>query len=109
VKPAVGWTTMTETASLAGSADAVAMNDDTAIVGVSDTLVSEAFVYDLLPATYPGDIDGDHDVDNADTTLFADVLIGLDTDVIHVGRADMDCSGTADGLDLQPFVDLLLD
>lgn len=36
------------------------------------------------------------------------VLLGLDTDECRVTAADLDRSGTADGLDIQPFVNLLL-
>ena len=56
----------------------------------------------------PGDIDGDGDRDMTDVGVFIDVLLDLDTDPHHVAASDINQSGTADGLDIQPFVDLLL-
>jgi len=56
----------------------------------------------------PGDIDGDADVDDADTTLFVAVLLGLETDPTYVARCDLNDSGTADRLDIQGLVAALL-
>jgi hypothetical protein len=56
-----------------------------------------------------GDLDGDCDVDLDDAPPFTAVLLGTDTDPEHIAAADIDGSGSADGLDIQPFVDLLLD
>jgi hypothetical protein len=55
-----------------------------------------------------GDIDNDGDTDMVDANLFVAVLLGLDTNPAHVAAADLDCSGIADGLDIQPFINLLL-
>lgn len=65
-------------------------------------------VPDECDASPPGDIDGDGDVDQDDTTVFISVLLGTDVDPGHMNRADLDSSGTADGLDVHPFVDALL-
>ncbi|MEE8171027.1 MAG: dockerin type I domain-containing protein [Phycisphaerae bacterium] len=56
----------------------------------------------------PGDIDGDGDVDAIDAGLFADVLLGTDTDPDHVQRSDLDGSGFPDGDDAQLFINELL-
>lgn len=55
-----------------------------------------------------GDIDGDSDADMDDVTVFVSVLLGLDVDPYHVAASDVNLSGVADGLDVQPFVDLLV-
>jgi hypothetical protein len=55
-----------------------------------------------------GDLDTDGDTDMVDASLFVAVLLGSDTDPAHIAAADLDCSGVVDGLDIQPFVDLLL-
>jgi len=55
-----------------------------------------------------GDLDGDGAVTSADVPIFVDVLLGNDTDPQHVAAADLNVSGTADGDDVQAFVDLLL-
>lgn len=55
-----------------------------------------------------GDVNGDGHVDLDDVSYFVAVLLGTDTDPAHVANADVDCSGAADGADIQPFVDLLL-
>ncbi len=67
-----------------------------------DTLL-QAFVDAALD---PGDMDADGDVDIDDLPLFVDVLVGLDPD--HVARADMNGDGLANGLDIQPFANVLL-
>lgn len=51
-----------------------------------------------------GDLDDDGDIDSDDLLLFADVLLEFDADHVHVSRADMNCSGNVDGLDIQRFV-----
>lgn len=58
----------------------------------------------LVAVPLPGDIDGDGDVDTFDAGLLADVLIGADTDPAHISRSDLNDDETADGLDVQPFV-----
>ena len=58
------------------------------------------------PAT--GDIDIDGAVDSDDAALLVSVLIGAEGDPDLVGRADVDCSASLDGADIQRFVELLL-
>lgn len=56
----------------------------------------------------PGDIDGDGDVDFDDLAAFVAVLVDAPMAPEHVGRSDLDHSGSADGLDTQIFVDVIL-
>ncbi len=55
-----------------------------------------------------GDVNADTFVNLGDSPFFVDVLIGADTDPGRVQRSDMNCDGTANGLDVQPFVDAVL-
>ncbi|MFO0972612.1 MAG: hypothetical protein U1A27_04105 [Phycisphaerae bacterium] len=61
----------------------------------------------VIPGVH-GDIDGDGDVDATDAGLLAAVLVGLDSDPLHVARADVDCDGSRDGRDVAPFVDAII-
>jgi len=54
------------------------------------------------------DIDGDGVADLEDVTVFVNVLLGLDVDPDHVAASDVNLCGAADGLDVQPFVGLLV-
>jgi hypothetical protein len=55
-----------------------------------------------------GDLDGDNDCDADDLTVFVTVLLDPTVDVGLALLADVNCDGTADGLDVQPFVDAML-
>lgn len=61
----------------------------------------------LVPFT-PGDIDGDGDCDSEDLQVFIDVLIGLDSNAVHVAASDMNHDGIADGNDVPGFVVVLM-
>ncbi|HKQ47852.1 MAG TPA: metallophosphoesterase [Phycisphaerae bacterium] len=63
--------------------------------------------FDLIKPP-PGDIDADGDVDFVDLDLFVAVLLEQETDTGRISRADLDGSGTPDGLDAQPFAAALL-
>lgn len=56
----------------------------------------------------PGDPNNDGSLDMADLDVFVSVLLGLDTDVLHVAGSDMDCSGSVDGEDINPLLAALL-
>lgn len=87
----------------------VAIFGDIALMGANQesnaggTGAGSVYVFDLNFYAL-GDLDADDDVDMIDTAILADVLVGADTDALHVSRADLNCSGTADGLDIQPYV-----
>ncbi|MFO0972917.1 MAG: hypothetical protein U1A27_05705 [Phycisphaerae bacterium] len=51
-----------------------------------------------------GDIDGDGDVDATDQAIFVNVLMGMDTDPLHVARSNLNGDGGIDGRDAQLFV-----
>ncbi len=55
-----------------------------------------------------GDVNGDKSVDLDDAAAMAGALIDANADAGHVARADLNCSGNADGPDIQALVDLLL-
>lgn len=58
------------------------------------------------PAT--GDLNDDQVLDSDDIEIFVDVLLEADNDPMRVDRADVNCSGSADGNDILPFVCILL-
>lgn len=55
-----------------------------------------------------GDLDESGVVDMGDLMTLVDVLTGLDEDAMHFERADVDCSGVADGADVAAFVERVL-
>lgn len=59
----------------------------------------------VLGCPHTGDLDNDSDIDEIDAAILVDVLLENDADPLHVDRADVDCSGAADGMDIAPFVD----
>lgn len=59
-------------------------------------------------APVTGDIDGDGQVDMTDAELLVAILLGQETEPGRVAASDVNLSGTSDGLDIQPFIDLLL-
>jgi hypothetical protein len=54
------------------------------------------------------DVNNDGNVDLNDVAPFTNVLLGLDTDPLHMVRADANCDGFDDGLDIAPFIDAIL-
>ncbi|MBN2560898.1 MAG: SUMF1/EgtB/PvdO family nonheme iron enzyme [Phycisphaerae bacterium] len=56
-----------------------------------------------------GDMDFDGDVDFDDLAVFVPILLGSDTDPCRICKADMNGDGLTNGLDIQPFIDALLD
>lgn len=55
-----------------------------------------------------GDLNNDGAVSLADLDSFVAVLLGVDADAYHMSAADVDGSGTADGKDIQLFVNTVL-
>lgn len=53
-----------------------------------------------------GDINADNVRDGTDFSLFIDVLLGIDTNELHVSRTDVNIDGKADGKDVQAWVSL---
>jgi hypothetical protein len=70
--------------------------------------IDDVEIWGIASVPVPGDLDGDGDVDEGDTAIFIAVLFGTDAEPEHMARADLNHSGTADGLDVHPFVDALL-
>lgn len=58
-------------------------------------------------ATLEGDIDCDGDVDVVDATTLVDVLLDSDTTPCHVAAADLDISGSRNGIDIQLMLEKL--
>jgi FG-GAP repeat protein len=89
---------------------AVALDGNIAIIGArqddhaAGTNAGAAYVF-VLNCNVDGDMDGDGDSDADDIGIFVSVLIDVDTDPDHVLRADMNGSGQANGLDIEPFVE----
>ena len=55
-----------------------------------------------------GDVSGNCVINLDDLPLFADVLIGVDTDAGHVARSDINGVDGPNGADIQGFIDLLV-
>lgn len=55
-----------------------------------------------------GDLDGDGDVDHADSDLFIAALLGTPQSPVHVTRSDLNGDGGANGDDIPAFVAALL-
>lgn len=60
------------------------------------------------PADCAADIDGDLDVDMADSSAFVNVLLGTPLHPSHVVPSDLNASGAANAADVQLFVNALL-
>ncbi len=73
---------------------------------VLDAISRELSVQAVIHCT--GDFNGDFDVTTADISAFAQVLTGADTHPARRDAADVNCDGSANGNDIQPFVDAIL-
>jgi hypothetical protein len=60
-----------------------------------------------VPPT-PGDLNGDGAVDDSDVNVMVDVLLGLITDPVIVGKCDLNGDGSSDGLDVQSLISILI-
>ena len=89
---------------------AVAADDTVVLIGQdlnNQQTIEAGTVYAFAAPPSKGDIDDDGDVDLADASILADVLIGVDSSPIHGSRADMNCDGTPDGRDITYFVNII--
>lgn len=77
-------------------------------LGVGAPYVARWNMLDPPDTPAAGDINGDGTVDDVDAVLFTSVLLGTDTNVVHIGRCDLNADGVANGRDAQPFVSALL-
>lgn len=113
----VSWTPPTAqdncgSAGLVGShspGDLFAMGVTTVTYVATDSTGNQAMCsFDVTVAAFP-DLDEDGFVTlNEDAPILIDVLFGLDTTPIRLLRADTNCDGLNNGLDIQGFVDALL-
>lgn len=69
------------------------------------TSLTATLTVDPLPL---GDVNGDCSTNLLDIPPFVNVLIGTETNPGFMARANVDGQGDADGMDIQVFVDLLL-
>jgi len=80
------------------------------LVQVFDNNIPDFRMVILTPISsdLAGDIDGDGDVDAVDQALFVSVLLGDDVDPLHVQRSDLSADGSANGGDVQAFINAIL-
>jgi hypothetical protein len=77
-------------------------------IPATNSVTGESGMILLTPVALAGDLNGDWAVNVADVAVVVDVLLGLDTAPATVERCDLNGDGVADGLDLQPFTQLLI-
>lgn len=87
----------------------IAVSDED-IPGESSTVLTLSLEVTIEEVIIPviGDVDCDGDVDMDDVVALCGVLLDIDGDPCHVAQADIDGSGSPDGLDIQPFLATLL-
>ncbi|HRW52915.1 MAG TPA: hypothetical protein P5081_08510 [Phycisphaerae bacterium] len=79
-----------------------------AITDLNEPQLPAVYVHDIRDLSYTGDLNDDGVVDSDDADILVEILLGIDVDPLHVSRADANCSGDVDGLDLQAFMARLL-
>lgn len=60
------------------------------------------------PGITQGDVDGNNVINLQDTTLFIQVLLGVDMNPDHVAASDMNCDGNVNGIDIPLHIDQLI-
>lgn len=83
--------------------------DDSGLNYLTVSEGSQPPIYHFQRILVPGDLDRDGDTDMDDVSVMVDVLLGVDANPVHWAAADVDDSGTVDGADIQPFVELLVE
>ena len=71
-------------------------------------MLDSPFANPWFAACGPGDPNGDGTLNPADINVFVAVLLGLDTNALHVAGSDMDCDGSVNGKDIAPLLAALL-
>ncbi len=71
-----------------------------------DVIAREVNIFIDIHCT--GDFNGDGLISTDDLTFFVNALSGDDPHPARQDAADINCDGAANGLDIQPFVDVLL-
>ncbi|MBK8268784.1 MAG: hypothetical protein IPK83_10970 [Planctomycetes bacterium] len=61
-----------------------------------------------IATSIAGDLNGDGLIDWTDQEIFVAVLLGDDTNALHVNASDLNLDGEVDGRDAQAFVDSVL-
>lgn len=79
-----------------------------AVDWANNAAVSVTKMYTVAAGTRSGDINADTLVNSVDAQILTDVLLGIDTNAAHVAESDMNCNGTANGDDVQPFVNAII-
>ncbi len=103
-----------------GRGDNAALVGDTAVIYIQEAqnppqqvatfVIQAAGVVENVnfPPILRGDFDFDGDVDLDDLQAFVPVLLGEDTDPVHIIVGDMDGNAKTNATDITPFVDALL-
>lgn len=71
-------------------------------------MLSSPFASPWFAICLAGDPNNDGSLNMADLNVFVAVLLGLDTDALHVAGSDMDCDGNVNGKDIAPLLAALL-
>lgn len=71
-------------------------------------MLSSPFASPWFAICLAGDPNNDGSLNMADLNVFVGVLLGLDTDALHVAGSDMDCDGNVNGKDIAPLLAALL-
>ena len=110
IRTVSGQLTRIDTATLAVSGP-IATNQTASMLvadAAGETLACPGMSSEVLTIITPPlqvcDIDGDGDIDGDDQTIFIAVLLGTDTNAVHIQRSDISGDGFANGADVSGFV-----
>ncbi|MFH1419098.1 MAG: DUF2961 domain-containing protein [Planctomycetota bacterium] len=88
--------------------DSIEVKIENQYAQVGSEWTSVAFWYERPEPEVPGDLDNTGDVEATDLAMFVDVLLGLDDEADRVIASDLNGDCTADGLDIQGFLEAML-